>query len=279
MKMMSCSRALTNQRMLKMFNMSITRTEHFSNSKYLTKSNKEKENLDHSTTSDSLQEKFRSFLEHLIVSVDYERQATAARERLLASNLPPDLLELRGLSICNLKIASDFFPPGTGTDFKIKLVRSEDELQHSLPSGGWRRGMLVSLHLEDIAERRTRSSPPEDWRKVDGVLEEVTSTGIIVSVDKVQGWVLDGLLGDRRSSLPAQSIKIVKRSEEKLYKNSLAQLRKLMRQNLSLPAKMIFEKTLGVGRSHNLGADHAGGRTDLLTVYNQQLLTDQSKVR
>ena len=139
--------------------------------------------------------------------------------------------------------------------------------------------MLVSLHLEDSAERRTRSSPPEDWRKVDGVLEEVTSTGIIVSVDKVQGWVLDGLLGDRRSSLPAQSIKIVKRSEEQLYKNSLAQLRKLMRQNLSLPAKMIFEKTLGVGRSHNLRAEQAGGRTDLLTVYNQQLLTDQSKVR
>ena len=266
---MCCHRTLALNKQINLFNINIYSVKYFSNNNNIPTSNIKKASRD-----DILQNKFKSFIENLILSVYHEKNEVLSKERLLHSNMPEQLQELRSLCISNLRIATDFTPPGSGQDFKIKLVRREGG-QQAMPSGGWRRGMLVSLQLEDGARPEARL---EGWRMVDGILEEVTSAWLVVSLQTSQGWVLDGVLG-RRSS-PSLNIKVVKRSEEKLYSNSIKQLKRLQKYKLSercVPARLIFGHILGVETGESAGP--AEDRQDVLTVFNQSLLRDQSKMR
>ena len=137
--------------------------------------------------------------------------------------------------------------------------------------------MLVSLQVDDGDESRQ----VEPWMKVSGILEDVQSTFLIVSLENLQGWVLEHLRGRQTSTL--QNIRIVKRSEERLYQNSIKQLKDVLK-NVSLlersePGKLIFENILGVETEETSKPGLAEGRRkDVLTVYNPALLSDDSKM-
>ena len=127
--------------------------------------------------------------------------------------------------------------------------------------------MLVSLQLEDSGS----GGRSQTWRRIEGILEEVTSSAMTVSLEKMEGWVVDGLVG-RRSA----AVKIVKRSEEKLYTNSSKQLRKLLNYELSdkhLPARTVLENVLGPGSESSPSPS-----PQLLTIFNKKLLSDESKM-
>ena len=255
-----------------------------SKSRILHSSNNKSNNLTPSQLSKTkleLEEKFVIYLKNLIFSVNAEKETVLARERLLNSNLPEYLQELRSLSIFNLKIATDFSTLcSSSIDFKLKLVRTK--AGHCLPSGGWRKGMLVSLQVEDADESQWRSGELEPWMKVSGILEDVQSTFLVVSLDNLTGWVLEHLRG--RPTSESQNIRIVKRSEEKLYSNSIKQLKDLLKKNGGLldrsdPGKLIMASILGVDTEETEeAAETEGRRRDVLTVYNPALLRDEIKM-
>ena len=131
-----------------------------------------------------LEDKFKIYLKNLIFSVNAEKETVLARERLLNSNLPDYLQELRSLSIFNLKIDRDFYAPCNTVDFKLKLVRRK--AGQCMPSGGWRKGNLVSLQVDD------GQSQVEPWMTVNGILEEVQSSFQNIIVGKVlEGHLLN----------------------------------------------------------------------------------------
>ena len=129
--------------------------------------------------------------------------------------------------------------------------------------------MLVSLQLEDGGS----AGWSQTWRRIEGILEEVTSSSMTVSLEKMEGWVVDGLVGRR-----SPGVKIVKRSEEKLYTNSSKQLRKLLNYELSdkhLPARIILESVLGPGTESSPSPSPS---PQILTIFNKKLLSDESKM-
>ena len=135
--------------------------------------------------------------------------------------------------------------------------------------------MLVSLIVE-VADDRV-----EPWMTVSGILEDVQSTFLVVSLDNLTGWVLEHLRG--RPSSKSQNIIIVKRSEEKLYNNSIKQLKALLKTtgllDRSEPGKLIMENILGVEPEEPGQPWVTEGRgKDVLTVYNPALLRDESKM-
>ena len=135
------------------------------------------------------------------------------------------------------------------------------------------------------------------WRTLDGILTEVNSAGLSVGLNNLGGWVLDSFLGVTHTG----SVRVMKRSEERLYTNSVKQLRELLEAEINLdalpPAKFIFKNIL---KKEN--GDSAADRTDdsdrgeesedgdilsesqtppsqILRVYNKKLLEDESKKR
>ena len=119
---------------------------------------------------------------------------------------------------------------------------------------------------------------------VDGILEDIGSTFLVVSLDNLQGWVLEDLRG--RQSSTSKNIRIVKRSEKNLYINSIKSLKELLK-NVSLlersePGKLIFQNILGVETEQTEETSEPepeeGRWKDVLTVYNKALLSDESKM-
>ena len=101
------------------------------------------------TPRSELTEKFRAYIENLILATHEELASVKEKEKLLAASLPEDILELRGLAITNLKL-DPRYQCGAETskqEFSVRLVRADSS--KSMPSGGWRPGMLVTVALID----------------------------------------------------------------------------------------------------------------------------------
>jgi len=240
-----------------------------------------------------LREKYQSYVENLILATHDELASIKERERLLAASLPDDILELRGLAITNLRL--DLGHQGgaeaSKQEFSVRLVRADSS--KSMPSGGWRPGMLVTVALIDA----DKVSNVGGWRTLDGILTEVNSSGLSVGLNNLGGWVLDSLLGVTHTG----SVRVMKRSEERLYTNSIKQLRNLLEAEINLdtlpPAKFIFENILKTN-DENVKNRSEVNRTEeneemgdrdimsesqtpgqILRVYNKKLLLDESKKR
>jgi len=240
-----------------------------------------------------LTEKHQSYVENLILATHDELASIKERERLLAASLPDDILELRGLAITSLRL--DLGHQGgaeaSKQEFSVRLVRADSS--KSMPSGGWRPGMLVTVALIDADQ----VSNVGGWRTLDGILTEVNSSGLSVGLNNLGGWVLDSLLGVTHTG----SVRVMKRSEERLYTNSIKQLRNLLEAEINLdtlpPAKFIFENILKTN-DENVNNRIEFNRTEeseemedrdimsesqtpgqILRVYNKKLLLDESKKR
>ena len=70
------------------------------------------------------------------------------------------------------------------------------------------------------------------WRTLDGILTEVNSAGISIGLNNLSGWVLDSFLGVTHTG----SVRVMKWSKERLYTNSVEQLRELLEAEINLDA-------------------------------------------
>ena len=218
---------------------------------------------------------FKKYLENLILGTYEEMECVKTRERLMKSRLPDDILEIRGLCISNLVLEREHLvSKNNNQEFNVKFVREGGK---SLPAGGWRSGMLVSV----VLDQEDGGYPDlESWRKIDGILVEVTSDKIVVGISNLSGWILDSLLGYNRDG----NIKILKRSEVKLYQNNIKRLKDILKFSVDFtknaPAKFIFENALKVeSEGENLQNSCLSSKQQILTVYNRKLLNDASKKR
>ena len=223
---------------------------------------------DINSSESELSAKFQEYVENLILGSHEEMKTVTEKERLLTSSLPDSVLELRGLCINNLELDSDYIVT-SDEGFHVKLVRAGGV---SLPSGGWRSGTLVTVVLDDTGG--WSQDHHESWRRVDGIIVDISSERIIVSVDNVSSWLLEmfhGRLGQR-------SIKLLKRSEEQIYRNSIKQLKHLLQHPVQFdkvpPARFIFENILEVSDKQDATADVP---EQVLTVFNKRVLRDESK--
>ena len=107
------------------------------------------------------------------------------------------------------------------------------------------------------------------------------------------GWDLDSFLGVTHTG----SVRVMKRSEERLYTNSVKQLRELLEAEINLdalpPAKFIFENVLkkesgdsetdvsdgSDEESEDMLSEYQTAPGQILRVYNKKLLEDESKKR
>ena len=149
-----------------------------------------------------------------------------------------------------------------------------------MPSGGWRSGMLVTLQLV------TRGSPSlESWRNIDGIIVSVDTDSMVVSVKNLSGWILDHYL---YGIDPDHLVRIIKRSEDKLYLNNVHKLKELLNYSIdnvpsNSPIKYIFNNTLKI--SDKLSETESSEALEnpkieqILTVYHKELLHDESKKR
>ena len=217
---------------------------------------------------------FKRYLENLILGTYEEMECIKMRERLMNSRLPDEILEIRGLCINNLVLQKEYLTSNNNNqEFNIKFAREGGQ---SLPVGGWRSGMLVTVVLDTDSPGY---SDLESWRKIDGILVEVTSENIVVGISNLSGWILDSLLGFNQDG----NIKILKRSEVKLYSNNIKRLKDILKYPVDFsknaPAKFIFENALNVdGNEKNLNF-FPSKQQQILTVYNKKLLSDVSKKR
>jgi len=217
-----------------------------------------------------LAKKFREYLKNLLLGIHDELRTVKLKEKLLNSNLPDEILELRGLCINNLYLDTSYQSSNNRQEeCNIKLVRDRGK---NMPSGGWRSGMLVTITI-GVGEENFGSNL-EAWRSVDGILVEVASIYIIIGVNSLSGWILDGYL-DVGSK---DKVRIMKRSEEKLYLNSIKNLKPILEYPSKIekyaPAKSIFSKILGVDTPEEIAPVC---KEQILTVYNKSLMSDQSK--
>ena len=104
-----------------------------------------------------LTEKFRAYIENLLLATQEELASVRERERLLAASLPEDILEVRtqifhpniyfvnssylqvrGLAITNLRLDQSHQGGAEASkqEFSVRLVRADSS--KSMPSGGWR---------------------------------------------------------------------------------------------------------------------------------------------
>ena len=209
--------------------------------------------------------KFKAYVENLILGTYAELKTVVERERLLSSNLPDFILELRGLCINNLELDPHHVEI-QDRRVTVRFVRSQGT---AMPSGSWRSGGLVSLVLDDPGGGFSQ----EAWRMVDGVVVDIDSNSLLVSVNSLNNWILDLVHG--RQTL--DHIKVIKRSEEKIYRNSIRSLKELVKQPVDFAktpaARVIFETLFDMERSEEVAV------TDqTLTVYNKCLLDDESKM-
>ena len=71
--------------------------------------------------------------------------------------------------------------------------------------------MLVTVALVDPDE----GSNVGGWRTLDGILTEVTSSGLTIGLNNLSGWVLDSFLGVTHTGTPRlKSIPVLKTSSE-----------------------------------------------------------------
>ena len=219
---------------------------------------------------------FKAYIENLILATVEEKKEVLAKEQLLNSSLPCDLLELRGLALISLVLDTSFLKI-TGKEVQVKLVR---EGSKCLPDGGWRRGMLVTLELEGVHG----FGGTDSWRRKNGVLVDVGSQWVIVSLDNLDSWVLETFTGQCRSG----GIRIVKRSEDGIYKRNLDQLKYLLKYPLnfkqSTPQGYIFSNLLELElltppypESPPESLEENNSKEQNLVIFNKKLLTDSSK--
>ena len=219
---------------------------------------------------------FKNYLENVILATIEEKKVVLAREKLLNSNLPNDLLELRGLALISLALDTSFMQVSDGKNFEVKLVR---EGTKCLPDGGWRRGMLVTLELEGI----DGFCSSDVWRRKNGVLVDVGSQWVVVSLDNLDSWVLETLTAKRRMG----GVRVVKRSEDGIYNRNLDMLKNLMKKTLNFkettPQGYIFSNVLELDEIHcpesssTDNSDISPPNEQNLVIFNQKLLTDSSK--
>ena len=217
---------------------------------------------------------FKSYLENIILATIEEKKEVLLREKLLNSSLPNDLLELRGLALINLALDTSYKQVADGKEVQVRLVR---EGMKCLPAGGWRRGMLVTMELEGYQG----FSNLEEWRKKNGVLVDVGSEWVVVSLDNLDSWVLETLTARRRLG----GVRLVKRSEDGIYRRSLEQMKYLMTYPMNFkettPQGYIFRNILEIDEIDNSSSSDILGESQPkeqnLVIYNKKLLTDSSK--
>ena len=221
---------------------------------------------------------FKSYLENIILATIEERKEVVAREKLLNSSLPDDLLELRGLALNNLAIDTTFMQLADRNEVNVRLVR---EGKISLPAGGWRRGMLVSLELEGPQG----FSNSEEWRRKNGVVVDIGSDWVVVSLANLDSWVLETLTARRRLG----GVRLVKRSEDGIYRRNVEQLKYLMKYPVNFkektPQGYIFRNLLALNELHFQDdcvsvveqSEENQPKEHNLVVFNTKLMTDSSK--
>ena len=138
-----------------------------------------------------------------------------------------------------------------------------------MPLGGWKRGMLVSLHRRGEANCKEKH----------GILVSMELEHAVVSMDNLDSWVLDFL---KRGGSTGEDLMITKRAEDVIYDRDIAQLRKLLddpHPNLSseTPLGFVVSALLGLPEEVKVKGPLAKPPTPV-TVYSELVKSDSSKM-
>ena len=114
----------------------------------------------------------------------------------------------------------------------------------------------------------------EGWRWKDGVLVEVSQDWVVVSVDRLDSWLLDRILAKCQQT----RVKLVKRSDEDIYSTNMDRLRRLLKTTPGLssssPQGFVIRALLGEPEE----TPQPRPPPCNLTIYNPNLLRDPSSM-
>ena len=118
------------------------------------------------------------------------------------------------------------------------------------------------------------ASLEEGWRCKDGVLVEVSQGWLVVSVDRLDSWLLDRILAKCRNT----RVKLVKRSDEDIYSTNMDRLRRLLKTTPGLSSSS--PQGFVIRALHGEPEETPQPRPPPcnLTIYNPNLLRDPSSM-